>query len=57
MKDLEDMDIVDFFEDIWNIKFLRFQKLLLRHIAKKNGTDKSFAKFLAWHNKEKEYDS
>ncbi len=55
MKDLKDMDLVEFCEYMWDIRFTWFQKRLLRKVAQGSNT---LAAIAAWYGPtEKKNDS
>ena len=54
MKKLEDMDIVEFYEYIWGLKFTYFQKEILRKVA---GGSQTLAAITSWYTYHSEKDN
>lgn len=56
MKKLEDMDIVEFYEYIWGLKFTWLQKEILRKVAEGSRTLAGITSWYTYHS-EKDNDS
>lgn len=56
MKDLKDMDIVEFYEYIWGLKFTWLQKKILRKVAEGSHILAGITSYYTYHS-EKDNDS